>query len=71
MLSTREYVHDLIGRRSQERINKEVAFLEKAIAGAPMGDPSDKAMAEIVKTQRHIRNELERARGKKRLKPRK
>jgi hypothetical protein len=39
-----------------------VAFLEKAIEGAPVGDPSDEEMAEIVKAQHRIRAERKSAR---------
>ena len=60
--SMSEYMRDLIRRRRQERINEDVALLEKAIAGAPIGDPSEDEMAEIVKSQRRIRSELKRAR---------
>ena len=35
----------------------DVAFLEKAIEGAPIGDPSDEEMALIVKTQHRLRAE--------------
>ncbi|MEY2427413.1 MAG: hypothetical protein QOJ40_298 [Verrucomicrobiota bacterium] len=60
--SMSEYMRDLIRRRRKERIEEDVAFLEKAIAGAPTGDPSENEMAEIVKAQRRIRMELKRAR---------
>ena len=60
--SMSEYMRDLIRRRRQQRINEDVASLEKAIAGAPVGDPSDEEMAEIVQTQRRIRTKLKRAR---------
>jgi hypothetical protein len=49
-------------RRRQERIRKDVAFLEKAMAGAPLGDPSKEEMAEMVKTQHRIRTKLKRSR---------
>ena len=55
-------MRDLIRRRRQERTSQDVALLEKAIAGAPMRDPSDEEMADIIKTQRRIRSELKRAR---------
>jgi len=55
--SMSEYMRSLIRQRRQEQINKEVAFLEKAIEGAPPGDPSDEEMAEIVKTQHRLRAE--------------
>ncbi|MGO8698647.1 MAG: hypothetical protein ACLQVY_13110 [Limisphaerales bacterium] len=42
-----EYMRDLIRKRRQEQIAADVAFLEKAIEGAPLGDPSNKEMAEI------------------------
>src|SRR5438445_157120 len=60
--SMSEYMRDLIRRRRQERINQDTALLEKAIAGAPIGDPSDEEMADIIKTQRRIRSDLKRAR---------
>jgi len=53
--SMSEYMRDLIRIRRQEQIKQDVAYLEKAIAGAPLGDPSDEEMAAIVKTQRHLR----------------
>jgi Arc/MetJ-type ribon-helix-helix transcriptional regulator len=42
-----EYMRDLIRKRRQEQIAADVALLEKAIEGAPLGDPSDEEMAEI------------------------
>lgn len=57
--SMSEYMRDLIRKRRQEQIKQDVAFLEKAIEGAPMGDPSDEEMAEIyasVKARRKSRN---------------
>ena len=45
--SMSEYMRDLIRKRRQEQIKRDVAFLEKAIAGAPTGDPSDHEMAGI------------------------
>lgn len=45
--SMSEYMRDLIRRRREERIAQDVAMLEKAIAGAPSGDPSDAEMKEI------------------------
>jgi Arc/MetJ-type ribon-helix-helix transcriptional regulator len=53
--SMSEYMRDLIRKRRQEEIGADVAFLEKAIEGAPLGDPSDEEMAEIVKAQHRIR----------------
>ncbi len=60
--SMSEYMRDLIRRRRQERIEEEAALLEKAMAEAPPGDPTEKEMAEIVKTQRSVRAERKRAR---------
>ena len=60
--SMSEYMRDLIRHRRKQRIKEDVALLEKAIEGAPTGDPSDKEMAEIVKVQRRIRAQLNRAR---------
>jgi Arc/MetJ-type ribon-helix-helix transcriptional regulator len=45
--SMSEYMRDLIRKRRQEQIEADVAFLEEAIKGAPLGDPSDEEMAEI------------------------
>jgi len=45
--SMSEYMRDLIRKRRQEQIEADVASLEKAIEGAPLGDPSDEEMAEI------------------------
>ena len=55
--SMSEYIRDLIRSRRQEQIKHDVAFLEKAIAGAPLGDPSDEEMAAIVRTQHRLRAE--------------
>ena len=59
--SMSEYMRDLIRSRRQEQIKRDVAYLEKAITGAPAGDPSDEEMAAIVKTQHRIRAERKRA----------
>ena len=45
--SMSEYMRDLIRHRRQELIEADVAYLEKAMQGAPPGDPSDGEMAEI------------------------
>jgi Arc/MetJ-type ribon-helix-helix transcriptional regulator len=45
--SMSEYMRDLIRRRRQEQIQHDTAYLERAIAGAPAGDPADKEMAEL------------------------
>ena len=58
--SMSEYMRDLIRHRRQEQINQDVVLLEKAIAGAPAGDPSDEEMAGIVKTQHRQRAERKR-----------
>ncbi len=60
--SMSEYMRDLIRRRRQERINEDVALLEKAMAEAPSGDPSEREMAAILKAQHSARAELKRAR---------
>ena len=60
--SMSEYMRDLIRSRRQEQIKQDVAFLEKAIEGAPIGDPSDEEMAGIVKAQHRLRAERKRAR---------
>lgn len=58
--SMSEYMRDLIRKRRQEIIDADVAFLEKAIEGAPLGDPSDEEMAEIyasIKARRKKKRE--------------
>jgi len=60
--SMSEYMRYLIRHRRQQRIKQDLALLEKAMEGAPAGDPSDKEMAEIVRIQRRIRTQLNRAR---------
>ena len=45
--SMSEYMRDLIRHRRQAQIEADVAFLEKAIEGAPLGDPADAEMAQI------------------------
>ena len=59
--SMSEYMRDLIRHRRQRQIEADVAILEKAIEGAPLGDPSDEEMAEIVKAQHRIRARMKRA----------
>jgi Arc/MetJ-type ribon-helix-helix transcriptional regulator len=58
--SMSEYMRDLIRKRRQEQIELDVAYLEKAMEGAPLGDPSDEEMADIVKTQHRLRAERKR-----------
>jgi len=60
--SMSEYMRELIRSRREEQIKQDVANLEKAIAGAPAGDPSAGEMAEIVKAQHRLRAERKRAR---------
>lgn len=60
--SMSEYMRDLICNRRLAQIKQDVVHLEKAIAGAPAGHPSDKHMAAIVKTQHRLRAERRRAR---------
>ena len=58
--SMSEYMRDLIRNRRQEQIEADVAFLEKAIQGAPPGDPSDEETAEIyagIKARRKKKHE--------------
>jgi Arc/MetJ-type ribon-helix-helix transcriptional regulator len=55
--SMSEYMRDLIRHRRQEQIKQDVALLEKAIEGAPIGDPADEEMAGIVKAQHRLRAE--------------
>ena len=53
--SMSEYMRDLIRKRRQEQIEEDLAFLENAIQDAPIGDPSDKEMAEIYSSIRKRR----------------
>jgi Arc/MetJ-type ribon-helix-helix transcriptional regulator len=58
--SMSEYMRDLIRHRRQEQIEADVVFLEKAIEGAPLGDPSDKEMTAIyadIKVRRKRKRE--------------
>jgi Arc/MetJ-type ribon-helix-helix transcriptional regulator len=60
--SMSEYMRDLIRNRREEQIKADVAYLEKAIEGAPLGNPTDAEMAEIIKAQHRIRARRNRAR---------
>jgi Arc/MetJ-type ribon-helix-helix transcriptional regulator len=58
--SMSEYMRDLIRNRREQQIKADVAFLEKAVVGAPAGDPSDEEMAEIyasIKASRKKKHE--------------
>jgi Arc/MetJ-type ribon-helix-helix transcriptional regulator len=58
--SMSEYMRDLIRKRRQAEIGADVAFLEKAIEGAPLGDPSDEETAEMyasIKARRKKKHE--------------
>ena len=58
--SMSEYMRELIRHRRQQQIKRDVAYLEKAIEGAPVGDPSDEEMAEMyasIKVRRKKKNE--------------
>ena len=45
--SMSEYMRELIRQRRAAKIAEDVAMLEKAIAGAPAGDPSQSALRQI------------------------
>ena len=45
--SMSEYMRERIRRRREARIAEDVATLEKAIAGAPAGDPSEAELRQI------------------------
>lgn len=62
--SMSEYMRDLIRSRRQAQIKQDVAFLEKAIVGAPLGDPSAEEMAAIVKAQHRLRAERKSRAGR-------
>lgn len=55
--SMSEYMRDLIRHRRQEKIKQDIAFLDKEMKSAPLGDPSDAEMADIVKAQHRLRAE--------------
>ena len=42
-----EYMRELIRRRREAKIAEDVELLEKAIKGAPVGDPSEAEMRKI------------------------
>jgi hypothetical protein len=55
-----QYMRDLIRKRRQELIEADLGFLEKAIEGAPLGDPSDEETSEIyasIKARRKKKRE--------------
>ena len=45
--SMSEYMRELIRRRREGKIAEDVAMLEKAITGAPAGDPSEAELRRI------------------------
>jgi len=45
--SMSEYMRELIRRRREAKIAEDVTTLEKAIAGAPAGDPSEAELRQI------------------------
>lgn len=52
-----EFFRDMLRERMEREVAADVALLDKAMRGAPDGDPSDKEMAEIVATQHRQRKE--------------
>ena len=50
--SMSEYMRELIRRRREARIAQDVATLEKAIAGAPAGDPTEAELRQIYAVAR-------------------
>ena len=50
--SMSEYMRELIRKRREAKIADDVAMLEKAIAGAPAGDPSEAEMRQIYAAAR-------------------
>ena len=50
--SMSEYMRELIRQRRQAKIAEDVAMLEKAITGAPAGDPSETEWREIYRVAR-------------------
>jgi Arc/MetJ-type ribon-helix-helix transcriptional regulator len=55
--SMSEYMRELIRRRREARIAEDVATLERAIAGAPGGDPSGAEMRQIYAVAKKGRKE--------------
>ncbi len=53
--SMSEYMRELIRQRRQVRIAENLAMLEKAIAGAPAGDPSDSALRQVYRVAKKNR----------------
>lgn len=45
--SMSEYMRELIRQRRQAKVTEDVAMLEKAIAGAPAGDPTETELRQI------------------------
>ncbi len=45
--SMSEYMRELIRKRREAKIAEDVAMLEKAITGAPAGDPAKAALRQI------------------------
>ena len=46
-----------VTKKISTEINQDVALLDKEMKNAPLGDPSDEEMADIVKTQHRLRQE--------------
>ena len=55
--SMSEYMRELIRRRRGARIAEDVAMLEKAIAGAPAGDPTEAEYRRIYAVAKKGRRE--------------
>ncbi len=53
--SMSEYMRELIRQRRQVRIAEDLAMLEKAIVGAPSGDPSDSALRQVYRVAKKDR----------------
>ncbi len=56
--SMSEYMRELIRQRLQVRITEDLTMLEKAIAGAPAGDPSDSALGQVYRVAKKVKNEV-------------
>jgi Arc/MetJ-type ribon-helix-helix transcriptional regulator len=54
--SMSEYMRELIRQRREARIAEDVATLEKAITGAPAGDPSQAELRRIYAAAKKGRN---------------
>jgi len=53
--SMSEYMRELIRRRREARIAEDVATLERAITGAPAGDPTEAELRQLYARAKKVR----------------